>query len=119
MFGPGRGRTISLLDIPATTAGTSSATGLRGDVFAGTPGSTSRSIPDLNREADLEYGIELLVSGSPIGDGGICNDALLDYDSDNSSVLQQDAQQNDKQRARYICIEQEHYCNRCHVPSMS
>jgi hypothetical protein len=95
MFGPGRGRTTSLLDIPATSAGTSSAAGLGRQENVGTPSDISRSIPDLNREADLEYGIELLVSGSPIGEGGICNDDLLDYDSDNSSVQQQVAPQRD------------------------
>jgi hypothetical protein len=97
MFGPGRGRTTSLLDIPGTSSGTSSEAGIceagiGGQDATGKPGNTSRSIPDLSTEADFEYGVELLVSGSPIGDDVICNDALLDYDSDNSSVQQQVAQ---------------------------
>jgi hypothetical protein len=94
MFGPGRGRTTSLLDIPGTSASHFTGEGPHdGQAITGGPCNTSKSIPDLSLDADFEYGVGLLVSGSPIGDNADCNDSLLDYDSDNPAASHHGVQQ--------------------------
>jgi hypothetical protein len=82
MYGPGRGRALSLVHIPDTEAG-------EGDILTATGGMTPAiSEPDLRRhlDDDVEQGISLLIAGSPIDDTLVADDALLDYESDEGST---------------------------------
>jgi hypothetical protein len=83
MYGPGRGRALSLIHIPESGAGDDDAAPL--PVGAMTP---ACSVPDLRRsmDDDVEQGINLLIAGSPIDDSLVADDTLLDYESDESNI---------------------------------
>jgi hypothetical protein len=83
MYGPGRGRALSLIHIPESGAGDE-------DAAPPTAGGMTPacSVPDLRRivEDDVEQGINLLIAGSPIDDTLVVDDTLLDYESDESNA---------------------------------
>jgi hypothetical protein len=96
MFGPGRGRALSLIHIPETGP----SHGNSSDTTAPASGgqlALSSSEPDLRRslDDDIEHGISLLVAGSPIDDSLAADDTLLDYDSDDGNTQQQIAVSSD------------------------
>jgi hypothetical protein len=81
MYGPGRGRALSLVHIPETEAG-------EGDILTAGGMTPANSEPDLRRslDDDVEQGISLLIAGSPIDDTLVADDTLLDYESDERST---------------------------------
>jgi hypothetical protein len=97
MFGPGRGRSISLVDIPgsSTVPSPEDDNHLNGDRRS----LSSRCVSDSSSAPDMEYGLGLLASGSPIGEHGEVDDKLLDYDSDENATQQQLALQNPADRS--------------------
>ncbi len=102
MYGPGRGRTLSLVHIPSTGLDTTDAAG--GPTTPGDPTGShhsggppqptggrlipTSSEPDLRlrQDDDVEHGIDLLVAGSPIDHSAVADDTLLDYDSKEETV---------------------------------
>jgi hypothetical protein len=92
MFGPGRGRALSLVHIAEMGSGAGDSVDDSSSVtsipFTGGPLASTTSEPELrNRsEDDIERGISLLVARSPIDDSVAGDDALLDYDSDEGSA---------------------------------
>jgi hypothetical protein len=92
MFGPGRGRALSLVHIPETGSGTGDAvddfSSVTSSPFTGGPLASTTSEPDLRSRSDddVEQGISLLVAGSPIDDSVAGDDALLGYDSDDGTA---------------------------------
>jgi hypothetical protein len=92
MFGPGRGRTLSLTDIPGSSSAPASVSGT---YFSEDKRSlSSRCVSDPSDAPDMEYGLGLLASGSPTGEHGEVDDRLLDYDSDENATPQQLALEN-------------------------
>jgi hypothetical protein len=91
MFGPGRGRTVSLMDIPGTS--TAPAPECGSNFTEDNRSISSGRINVLCHPPDIEYGLGLLASGSPNGDhgegDGEVDDKLLDYDSDENTTPQQ------------------------------
>jgi hypothetical protein len=90
MFGPGRGRALSLLHILETRPSNEESADNISLATGGTLAPSS-SVPDLRRsmDDDVEHGISLLVTGSPIDDSLAADDTLLDYDSDDGNSQQQ------------------------------
>ncbi len=107
MFGPGRGRSISLVDIPgwSTAPSPEDDNHLTGDRRS----LSSRCVSDLSSVPDMEYGLGLLASGSPIGEHAEVDDKLLDYDSDENATHQQLALQNPADRS---AMETESQCQK-------
>jgi hypothetical protein len=92
MFGPGRGRTLSLPDIPASSTGAATGSGspLPDTLISRDQRSlSSRCVNSQGNTPDLEYGLGLLASASPMGEHGEVDDNLLDYDSDEYTMSQQ------------------------------
>jgi hypothetical protein len=107
MFGPGRGRSISLVDIPGSS---SAPTPEDDDHLTGDRRSlSSRCVSDSSSAPDMEYGLGLQASSSPIGEHGEVDDKLLDYDSDETAMQQQLALQNPVDRS---AMETESHCQK-------
>jgi hypothetical protein len=111
--GPGRGRSISLVDIPgssSTAAATTATTSEDGDHMTAERRSLSSScVRDPGTAHDMEFGLGLLASDSPIGEHGEADDKLLDYDSDETATHQQLALQNQTDRS---AMETESQCQK-------
>ncbi len=116
MFGPGRGRDNSLVDIPGMSSVPDAAEGVARNNTGGL-GFSSRSVPDVNADSDMEYGIGLLVFGSPIGDTAECDDTLLDYDSDKTTTQQQIALQSTPGQSSLV-TEPHSWSTNAAIPSM-
>jgi hypothetical protein len=95
MFGPGRGRTYSLMDIPGTSTAPAHDGG--SNFTEDNRSISSGGIDTLGRHPDIEFGLGLLASdspagspaGSPSGVHGEVDDKLLDYESDEDATPQQ------------------------------
>jgi hypothetical protein len=91
MFGPGRGRSVSLVDIPSSSSVSEIENGDHTTAFRRTHSSRCVGSPIAGAPSpapDIAYGLGLLASDSPIGDHGEVDEQLLEYDSDESAAQQ-------------------------------